>query len=112
MEGKRLIDKEKVIKGLECCIRTYDFCPEECPYRKRICYGECGVMDDALKLLKTQEHIKPKVTKRKTGFGNVLSYWFNCGDCNKPIERLKYRFCPYCGKGIKWDEWDKSEKDD
>ena len=59
--------------------------------------------------LKGQEPIEPKVTKRKTGFGNVLSCWFDCGNCNKPIEHLTYRFCPYCGKGIKWDESEKAD---
>lgn len=50
-------DREKVIKGLEICIRVKDNekCPDECPYRKDICYGTVGLMADALSLLKEQE---------------------------------------------------------
>lgn len=110
MEGKRLIDKEKVIKELEI---LRDICNAKSNMvigNGKIAWaGYANSADDALSLLKAQEPIEPKVTKRKTGFGNVLSCWFDCGNCNKPIEHLKYRFCPYCGKGIKWDE---SEKND
>lgn len=50
-------EREKVIKGLEICIRVQDNekCPDECPYRKDICYGTVGLMADALSLLKAQE---------------------------------------------------------
>lgn len=53
-----MIDREKVIKGLECCSaqdRRVAFCHEyDCPYRD---YEECpeNLMRDALALLKAQE---------------------------------------------------------
>ena len=52
-----MAEPEKVIKGLEICIRVQDNekCPDECPYRKDICYGTVGLMADALSLLKAQE---------------------------------------------------------
>ena len=52
-----MADRGKVIKGLEICIRVQDNekCPDECPYRKDICYGTVGLMADALSLLKAQE---------------------------------------------------------
>ena len=52
-----MADREKVIKGLEICIRVRDneLCPYDCPYRKDICYGTVGLMNDALSLLKAQE---------------------------------------------------------
>lgn len=52
-----MAELEKVIKGLEICIRVQDNekCPDECPYRKDICYGTVGLMADALALLKAQE---------------------------------------------------------
>lgn len=56
-----MIDREKVIKGLECCIvQTDEFPPlcEECPYRDEK-IGSCEyyreILSDALALLKAQE---------------------------------------------------------
>ena len=48
-------DREKVIRGLECCLEflNQDSCPEECPYRSD---GGCWetMKRDALALLKEQ----------------------------------------------------------
>lgn len=48
--------REKVIRGLECCLKFVDQggCPEECPYRSD---GRCyeTIKRDALALLKEQE---------------------------------------------------------
>ena len=57
MGDLKMAELEKVIKGLEICIRVQDNekCPDECPYRKDICYGTVGLMADALSLLKAQE---------------------------------------------------------
>jgi len=58
-----MIDREKVIKGLECCIT--DRC-EDCPYED-ICYGDNDVelfdtlARDALALLKAQEPIEARL---------------------------------------------------
>ena len=51
------MDRNKVVKGLEICSRVQDneICPDDCPYRKDICYGTAGLMADALALLKEQE---------------------------------------------------------
>lgn len=51
-----MIDREKVIKGFECCIR-FDSCAE-CPYKTRDEYCFSGVkhmMEDALELLKADQ---------------------------------------------------------
>ena len=56
-----MIDREKVIKGLECCVTSY--CPDECPY-----VDECGtnvangemikpLLEDALALLKPEPRV-------------------------------------------------------
>ena len=51
-------DREKVIKGLECCTRG-DVCFSDCPYFKEVpmADGRCitAVQADALALLKEQE---------------------------------------------------------
>lgn len=105
MDGKRMTDRENAIRRINALLdEAYNDDFKVLPV-----FDMLGALNDAREMLKAQEPIRPNVTKRKTGFGNVLSCWFDCGNCNKPIERLKYKFCPYCGKGIKWDE---SEKDD
>lgn len=57
-----MLDKEKVIKGLECCLGSND-CdiePEEdCPY-KGMCLCAMALRFDVLTLLKEQEVVKPK----------------------------------------------------
>lgn len=52
-------DREKVIKGLECCVTMPDIYPrcEECPYAdaEGTCANMNGLHRDALALLKAQE---------------------------------------------------------
>lgn len=58
-------DMEKVISGLEICIHVQDndSCPDNCPYRKDICYGTVGLMADALDLLNEQQETIEKLTE-------------------------------------------------
>ena len=48
------VDKDKVIRGLECC--SYEVCPKDevCPYQDKHFPGSCQIRlhIDALKLLK------------------------------------------------------------
>lgn len=60
------------------------------------------LLTDILALLREQEPVKPD--------GD------NCGECGYPVHRINYdgpdkelrhewfRFCPSCGKAVKWDE--------
>lgn len=93
-----MIDREKVIKGLECCADG-DCKGHECPYHHNLpedwnkfdCNTELA--RDALELLKEQEY--------KTG------YWENghCTCCGEDIaskldtwtDVQKFSFCPKCG---------------
>ena len=56
-------DREKVIKGLECCVKTIGCkCADNCPYKSQ-CWDGTMFLDmlrDALELLKAQE---PEPTK-------------------------------------------------
>ena len=99
-----MLDREKVIKGLECCMsesRCY-----KCPYQTE---GECEngtsyyskSIEDAIALLRKQE----PVTWSYDGFDLKCS---NCGlhindelyyIMDKPIS-----FCPACGRKVKWDD--------
>lgn len=57
-----MLDKEKVIKGLNHCFHGQEFCDEiECPYyiEQNSCYlEECqeNLKEDVLSMLKEQEH--------------------------------------------------------
>jgi len=86
-----MVDREKVIRGLEICIRVQDNekCPDECPYRKDICYGTVGLMADALSLLKAQE---PDKSKYEYHIGHTDCLWYISGEESKcPVTCSQYR---------------------
>ncbi len=92
-------DREKVIKGLECCCVYIEKC-DECPYmaardeRLIWCHGR-EMEKDALALLKEQDAIEPKKQIEE-------AEWIVCGHCNGHIIH-KWKFCPSCGRKVKWE---------
>ena len=104
-----MTDREKVMKGLECCFD--DECVE-CPYQdglycKAIPIKEqamieipSGLAMDALSLLKAQE---PIPCGEKIKAGDVVLDFYECGYCKNAI-RKPWRYCPFCGKEVKWDD--------
>ena len=97
-----MLDVEKVIKGLECCIK-HD--PDdkmrcgECPY-EGACLNRLKV--DALALLKAQEPVKPKMME----FVDEGLTWEKyeiptCGVCGAMLGDAL--FCPMCGRPVKWE---------
>ena len=93
-------DREKVIKGLDCCRQMcmdyeIEWCPSDCPYRDD---GECiqTLCADALALLREQE--KTKVVFRQYD-GSVES---ECGNCGLYLDKT-YSVCPKCGKELDWN---------
>ena len=90
-------DREKVIKGLECCtfILGKRKC-NECPYQKGLPDNGCyQLQDDFHALLKEQEAVKPRVSSAEQ----------RCGNCNKVIEMDGWITCPWCGEPIDWEGW-------
>ena len=92
-----MIDREKVINGLECCMsesRCYK-CPykdeDECENGK---YYYSKAIEDAITLLYKQESVKPD-------YDPYYQEW-SCGNCGKIIIRA-CNFCPYCGREVKWE---------
>ena len=101
------MDREKVIKGLELCLKTIDEpdCRKECPYYEACQKYEGRVifqplMRDTLALLKEQE-------TKDTGHSRV----FQCEKCGYGIDDIflstvekKYpivpKYCPNCGRGV------------
>ena len=96
-KGKQImIDRQKVIKGLEHCdIGGSGPCYEnDCPYyQSHDCTDE--LKNDILVLLKEQEAVEPRVSTAEQ----------RCGHCNKVIEMDGWQSCPWCGKRIDWKGW-------
>ena len=95
-----MIDREKVLKGLECCCSMTGEACRQCPYDEEcaemIGSGSAHLCADALELLKDEPLPVLNITK------------FNCyhGDCPACGERIHYKkshYCPYCGKAVNWD---------
>ena len=104
-----MTDREKVIKGLECCVKhDEDFktspCSSlDCPYLDDCAFKnyfvKTSLMRDALELLKEQEPVKPR-------FADGVHYTVNkylCGACGHHINQNS-RYCEGCGRAVKWDD--------
>lgn len=104
-----MVDKHKVLKGLECCIlRNPDDHARcsECPYE-----GNCvnRLKMDTLELLKEQE-AKP-MTEYDDGWdcprcglklvGKTAS-GYPCDEFDLPNDEI-VKYCPVCGQAVKWE---------
>ena len=98
-----MIDREKVIKGLECCRRFGD-CENQCPYFDEL---DCTqlIKADTLELLKEQEPVQPRKVQRYIDYSDTAVNFidaYDCGNCGAELpDNAKY--CPTCGKAVKWD---------
>lgn len=113
-----MTDREKVIRGLECClptglVKSGDAC-NQCPYGsldKRHSDGYCirKIMEDALELLKEQEPVAHaawlcKETSTAYDLYGVKTWaakykCSKCGSTHRAIEAhmSSYSYCPNCG---------------
>lgn len=97
-----MIDREKVIRALEQCTDTTGHrvdcygCYQEGPGFGFACRE--SLMRDALALLRETEPVEPI---KKPGIVEP----YKCGACGAVLgwESEKQRFCPKCGRGIKWN---------
>ena len=98
----KMLDKKKVIKGLEICYSPPSKC-EDCPYHDLPDEQSCNdvLCLDALAMLKEQEPIEP-----------INSYGtFRCGNCGNIIgyndsyaRGYQNNYCSDCGRKVKWDD--------
>ena len=91
-----MADREKVIRALENC--TDEIKCRDCPWEtcEDFCLSVNVPLDlakAALSLLKAQEPIEPI---KHLSTGQI------CGSCKKVLLR-KYKYCPSCGKEVKWE---------
>lgn len=106
-----MVDREKVIKGLECCQYSSKSHCDSCPFAYE---GMCGTNDctsdlasEAIVLLKEQEPVAPVMVPHSRGIA------WNCGACGTEIavirdtvsadwQKNSVRFCQRCGRSVKW----------
>lgn len=102
-----MLDRKKVIKGLECCM-SESLC-YKCPYKSE---NECEdgtyyyskAIEDAITLLQEQEPAQFQDGNRRDYYcrncTTQVGLWF----LGEDAWRFCYDFCPYCGRKVKWDE--------
>ena len=89
------MDREKVIKGLECC--TGLGCHHGCEYLNSGCTEL--LKKDALALLNEQEAVEPEVEVL-----NEIDRLYRCPRCHKHFFYEKQKYCDQCGQAVKWNE--------
>lgn len=101
-EGMKMLNREKIVKGLEICYSPPSKC-ENCPYYDLPDEQSCNdvLCLDALALLKEQE---PKTIR---GFADTVEGVVigNCPRCDRLIvskENDPAWFCKYCGQAVIW----------
>lgn len=100
-----MIDREKVIKGLEFtkAMITFnpstgeDIKPENLNEENKTTYDACV---GAIALLKEQEPVKPK--KGLFHMPTTILFDYEC-ECGVPIMK-RQPYCMSCGKAVKWDD--------
>jgi len=93
-----MVDREKVIKGLDLCLTWEVSACDSCPYATECEEALVGIDSsplrrDALELLKEQEPVKPI----------RLENWWECPSCGGNIV-ANMKYCPGCGRSVKWNE--------
>ena len=90
-----MVDRDKVLKGLEGCSGFADC--DKCPYDNADdCI--CELMTDALGLMKQEEEVP---VKRCLAHQNAR-YPFSCGNCGSYL-MPNWIACPMCGRKVKWE---------
>lgn len=93
-------DREKVIKGLECCLGSND-CdvePEEdCPYQG-MCLCAMALRLDVFALLKEQEAVEPTLIRE--GRNRVCNDYV-CPRCDNEVV-YEQNYCSECGIPFWW----------
>ena len=92
-----MLDREKIITGLQCCARTcMDDC-RHCPYLE--CEDCTTLMSmEVLELLAEQEPVQPE----REHSGGGTTWWNVCGACRTAINPND-KYCHECGRPVKWE---------
>ena len=82
-------DREKILHELDHQVADADWCDNDWKDNVPI-----WMLRGALAMLREQEPIPPDT---------VGAPWWRCGNCGGDIVTEQFRFCPWCGKAVKWD---------
>lgn len=106
-----MVDREKVIKGLTCCMAENDNAwpeCESCPYNDShdSCTSMRPMFRDAIALLKAQEPIAPVIEthwETPSVYDEDVKVTENkCGACGAEIDKWD-KYCRVCGQAVKWE---------
>lgn len=92
-----MIDRERVINGLEHCRRCTIGCQQECPYKSDFgCRSQLAA--DTLELLKDQTTTWVEEKDRY--------YHWHCEKCGfvEGAPAMTHKYCPNCGRKVMRDE--------
>jgi hypothetical protein len=90
------MDREKVINDLQDAVND-DWMWQHADYYAK-------AMENAIALLKEQESVTYKVVK--AGEKSYPFYDLVCTGCgNKTGMRMDWKYCPGCGRVVKWNDW-------
>lgn len=123
-----MTEREKVIKGLECCM-SEKMCHSPCPYNGECEYGGyyySKAIEDALALLKAQDNTvctKERCPVNASAISDDCNVktcpwrteavvprlvknrpWFECPVCGRLLLSHKDHYCSGCGKRVKWGD--------
>lgn len=106
-----MADRDKVMKGLESCIKSkYENCPKDCPFFADCytydskCYPIYPVIEAAFSLVSLLE---PKSVLNVENYAVSGFAVGKCPTCKEKLLNAKdnpARFCKFCGQAVKWDE--------
>ena len=95
MDLDRILKPEELIDRLKYaekqCVRGYYYILIRPDVRDRI-----------VELLKEQKAVEPYIAGSGESFETAETWWYECGNCNKPIDPND-KFCRHCGQVVKWE---------
>lgn len=94
-----MVDPKRLIKSMELCIGAERDC-HKCMYCETENDCRDSMIYDAVELLKEQE---PIPCGEKIKAGDIMLDFYECGYCKNAI-RKPWKYCPFCGKAVKWDD--------
>lgn len=62
----------------------------------------CAIAGDLLGAFKPKKPTAAQMPVEPIRPTSADDPWFKCGTCKGVLETCQYRYCPWCGKAVKW----------